>query len=52
MNFLAALLLSYLPQEAQAFGAMVMLMREKNLRDMYKTDMGLLQVGAAISICQ
>ena len=43
MNFLAALMLLWLP-EAEAFGALALLMRERGLRDLYKTDMAMLQV--------
>jgi hypothetical protein len=44
MNFVGALLLSYLP-EAEAFGALVVLMQDRGLRRYYSTDMALLQVG-------
>lgn len=44
MNFLAALMLLWLPREAEAFGALALLMRERGLRDLYKTDMAMLQV--------
>ena len=45
MNFLAGLLLAYL-EEPQAFGAMVVVMHERGLRDLYRPDdgMALLQV--------
>ncbi|GBF87851.1 hypothetical protein Rsub_00563 [Raphidocelis subcapitata] len=43
MNFVAALLLSYLP-EPQAFGALVVLMEDRGLRRYYSPDMGLLQM--------
>ncbi|KIY93737.1 TBC1 domain family member 1 [Monoraphidium neglectum] len=42
MNFVGALLLSYLP-EAEAFGALVVLMQDRGLRRYYSTDMALLQ---------
>ena len=42
MNFVAALLLSYLP-EGDAFGALVVLMQDRGLRRYYSHDMGLLQ---------
>jgi len=44
MNFLAGLLLLYLPDEEIAFGALVTLMKERGLRDFYTEDMGLLEV--------
>ena len=44
MNFLAALMLLWLPREAEAFGALALLMRDRGLRDLYKTDMAMLQV--------
>ena len=44
MNFVAALLLTYLP-EPEAFGALVVLMQDRGLRRYYSTDMALLQVG-------
>lgn len=44
MNFLAALLLIWLPREADAFGALVLIMQDRGLRELYKTDMTMLQV--------
>lgn len=44
MNFLAALLLIWLPREADAFGALVLVMKDRGLRELYKTDMTMLQV--------
>jgi hypothetical protein len=44
MNFVAALLLSYLP-EAEAFGGLVVLMQDRGLRRYYSERMELLQVG-------
>ena len=41
---LAGLLLSYIEGEAEAFGALVLLMRERGLRALYLPDMALLQV--------
>jgi hypothetical protein len=43
MNFVAGLLLMYLP-EASAFGGLVVLMQDRGLRKYYSTDMSLLQV--------
>ncbi|KAK9907622.1 hypothetical protein WJX75_007138 [Coccomyxa subellipsoidea] len=43
MNFLAALLLIWLPREADAFGALVLIMKDRGLRELYKTDMIMLQ---------
>ncbi|BDA47761.1 probable TBC1 domain family member 1 at N-terminal half [Coccomyxa sp. Obi] len=43
MNFLAALLLIWLPREADAFGALVLVMKDRGLRELYKTDMTMLQ---------
>ena len=45
MNFLAGVLLMYLPSEADAYGALVVLMRQRGLRELYKTDLAWLQVG-------
>lgn len=45
MNFVAALLLTYLP-EPDAFGALVVLMQDRGLRRYYSTDMALLQASA------
>lgn len=44
MNFLAGMLILYMPTEAHAFGALVVLMYERGLRELYDTDMSLLQV--------
>lgn len=44
MNFLAGLLLVYLPREDDAYGALVLLMQQRGLRELYTTDMSLLQV--------
>ena len=44
MNFLAGLLLAYMPNEACAFGGLVVLMQERKLRELYKTDLAQLQV--------
>ena len=46
MNFLAGLLLTYLDPSA-AFGVLVILMQERGLRELYKTNLSVLQVGAA-----
>ena len=46
MNFLAGLLLCWLPSPADAFGALVVLMQERGLRELYKRDLAMLQVGA------
>jgi hypothetical protein len=45
MNFLAALLLLWLPSEEDAFGAFVLVMKDRGLRELYKTDMAMLQAG-------
>lgn len=42
MNFLAGLLLMYLP-ESEAFAALVVLMQERGMRDLYTQDMSLLE---------
>lgn len=42
MNFVAAVLLSYLP-EPEAFGALVVVMQDRGLRTYYSPDMALLQ---------
>ncbi|KAL4859571.1 TBC1 domain family member 1 [Chlorella vulgaris] len=44
MNFLVGLLLTYLPSEANAFGALSLLMHQRCLREMYLPDMSLLQI--------
>lgn len=44
MNFLAALLLVWLPREDAAYGALVVLMRERGLRSLYASDLAMLQV--------
>jgi hypothetical protein len=44
MNFLAGLLLFYMPDEAHAFAGLVMLMKERNLQPYYGRSMSLLQV--------
>lgn len=46
MNFLAGLLLCYLDREADAFAALVLVMHDRGLREMYRPDMRLLQVSA------
>jgi hypothetical protein len=43
MNFVAGLLLMYLP-ERHAFGGLVVLMQDRDLRKYYSTDMSLIQV--------
>ncbi|MEW5300973.1 MAG: hypothetical protein WDW38_005115 [Sanguina aurantia] len=44
MNFVAGLLLMYMPTEGHAFAALVMLMEESGLRRFYGNTMALLQV--------
>ncbi|PNH10162.1 Rab GTPase-activating protein 1-like [Tetrabaena socialis] len=44
MNFIAGLLLMYLPSEAHAFAALVVLMEDRKLRSFYHRSMALLQV--------
>eukprot|EP00210_Caulerpa_lentillifera_P008532 g8138.t1 len=44
MNFLVGLLIFYLPREDDAFGALVFLMHERGLRDLYTTNMELLEI--------
>ena len=44
MNFLAALLLTWLPTQEAAFGALVVLMHGRGLRELYKSDLQALQV--------
>ena len=44
MNFLAGLLLTWMPNEATAFGGLVVLMQQRMLRDLYKADLAKLQV--------
>ena len=47
MNFLAGLLLCWLPSPADAFGALVVVMQERGLRELYKRDLAMLQVHSA-----
>ncbi len=49
MNFLAGLLLTWMPNEATAFGGLVVLMQQRMLRDLYKSDLAKLQVCLACS---
>ncbi len=44
MNFLAGILLIYLPKEEDAYSALVLLMQHRSLRELYKEDLGMLQV--------
>ena len=46
MNFLAGLLLTWMPNEATAFAGLVVLMQQHGLRDLYKSDLARLQVTA------
>ncbi len=48
MNFLAALMLTWLPREAEAFGALVLVMKDRGLRELYKSDMQMLQVSCQV----
>ena len=47
MNFLAGLLLTWMPNEATAYAGLVVLMQQQGLRDLYKSDLARLQVTAA-----
>ena len=47
MNFLAALLLTWLPAPSAAFGGLVVLMHARGLRDLYKSDLKSLQARKA-----
>lgn len=42
-SFLAALMLVWLPSEADAFGCLVTLMHERGMRELYKEDLAMLQ---------
>lgn len=44
MNFLAGVLLMYLPREEDAYSALVILMQHRRLRELYKEDLAMLQV--------
>jgi hypothetical protein len=44
LNFIAALLLTYISNPAKAFGALVVLMKARGLRELYLPDMSLLQI--------
>ena len=52
MNFLAGLLLCWLPSPADAFGALVVVMQERGLRELYKRDLAMLQVCCNASCMQ
>lgn len=47
MNFLAGLLLTWMPNEATAYAGLVVLMQQQGLRYLYKSDLARLQVTAA-----
>ena len=49
MNFLAGVLLMYLPSEADAYGALVVLMQHRRMRELYKEDLAWLQAGCCRS---
>lgn len=49
MNFLAGVVLTYLPSEADAYGALVLLMKQRHLRELYKQDLAWLQVRCELS---
>lgn len=51
MNFVAGLLLMYLP-ERHAFGGLVVLMQDRGLRKYYSVDMSLLQVSYSSIVIQ
>lgn len=44
MNFLAGLLLTWMPNEATAYAGLVVLMQQRGLRELYKSDLAKLQV--------
>ncbi len=46
MNFIAGLLLLYMPSEAHAFAALVVLMEDRGLRSFYHRSLSLLQASA------
>jgi hypothetical protein len=50
MNFLAGVLLMYLPSEADAYGALVVLMQQRGLRELYKTDLAWLQARLGVTV--
>lgn len=49
MNFLAGLLLLYLDTEEHAFGALVVLMEDRGLRELYNHEMSLLQASGVLT---
>ena len=51
MNFLAALLLVWLPREDAAYGALTVLMRARGLRSLYASDLAMLQASASRHAC-
>lgn len=44
MNFIAGVLLMYLPSEADAYAGLCVLMQQRGLRELYKEDLAHLQV--------
>ena len=46
MNFLAGLLLMWMPGEAEAFGGLVVLMQGRNLKLLYSSDLAMLQASS------
>lgn len=44
MNFLVGVLLMYLPKEEDAYSALMLLMQQRQLRELYKNDLAALQV--------
>lgn len=51
MNFLAGVLLMYLPSEADAYGALVVLMQHRHMRELYKEDLAWLQASLDCCFC-
>ena len=52
MNFLAALLLVWLPREDAAYGALTVLMRARGLRSLYASDLAMLQASGNGHACK
>ena len=51
MNFLAGLLLMWMPGEAEAFGGLVVLMQGRNLKLLYSSDLAMLQASSWCPSC-
>ena len=48
MNFVAGMFVIYLDSEEKAFGSLVLIMKERSLRDFYTQDLEMLQVSGCV----